>query len=154
MCHEHLHWAWQAMLSSAPTPRTVAADVYARGGTLAQHWHQLQQQYGAFEYRSGYYIAQPPSKSAAVFGRLRAVPPSVIGGLAVQAVRDLGTGQDTAQPGGWNSLRRWHVCWTCEQLLRCHDCKACTARVAPAQACTSPPLPQMARRCCPGRQET
>lgn len=78
----------------------LAADVYARDGTLAQHWQELQQRYGPFEFRSGYYIAQPPSKSAAVFERLRAAPPTTIGGLRVQAVRDLGTGMDTAQPGG------------------------------------------------------
>ena len=82
-----------------PLLQPFAADVYARGGTLARHWRQLQQQYGTFEYRSGYFIAQPPSKSAAVFERLRAASIAAIGGLAVQAVRDLGTGEDTAQPG-------------------------------------------------------
>ena len=87
-------------LADWPAAPALAADVYARGGTLAQHWHQLQQRYGAFEYRSGYFIAQPPSKSAAVFERLRAAPPTTIGGLRVAAVRDLGTGVDTAQPGG------------------------------------------------------
>lgn len=78
----------------------LAADVYARGGTLAAHWQRLLQRYGAYEYRSGYFIADPPSKSAAVFERLRAAPPAAIGGCAVRAVRDLGTGVDTSQPGG------------------------------------------------------
>ena len=77
-----------------------AADVYARGSTLAQHWRELQQRYGALHYRSAYFVADPPSRSAAVFQRLRAQPPRRIGGLAVRSVRDLGTGVDTAQPGG------------------------------------------------------
>jgi len=75
--------------------------VYAGGGTLASHWQHLRQQYGAFEYRSGYFIANPPSKSVAVFERLRAQPPSSIGGCTVLSVRDLGTGVDTSQPGVW-----------------------------------------------------
>ncbi|PRW56905.1 phosphoglucomutase PGM3 isoform B [Chlorella sorokiniana] len=87
-------------IAAAAVFAELAADVYARGGTLAQHWLQLQQQYGTFEYRSGYFIAQPPSKSEAIFERLRAAPPTSIGGLAVHAVRDLGTGVDTAQPDG------------------------------------------------------
>ena len=76
-----------------------AGDVYSRGQTLEQHWQQLRQRYGGFEYRSGYFIASPPSKSAAVFERLRSQVPASIGGCAVTAVRDLGTGVDTAQPG-------------------------------------------------------
>lgn len=113
----------------------LAADVYARGSTLVQHWAELQRRYGAFEYRrcavqaslplvrrplnvparatppfqpilpstplphSGYFIADPPSKSEAVFRRLRASVPLAIGGCAVRSVRDLGTGVDTSRPG-------------------------------------------------------
>ncbi|GAB4816830.1 hypothetical protein N2152v2_003876 [Parachlorella kessleri] len=75
----------------------LTADVYTRGLTLAQHWQQLQQQYGAYEYRSGYIVAQPPSLSHAVFERLRSGYPQQIGGQRVTAVRDLGTGLDTSQ---------------------------------------------------------
>lgn len=52
-----------------------------------------------FEYRSGYFLANPPSKSLAVFERLRAAYPQSVAGQRVLAVRDLGTGLDTAQPG-------------------------------------------------------
>jgi hypothetical protein len=81
--------------------------VYSRGQTLEQHWQQLRQRYGAFEYRSGYCIASPPSKSAAVFERLRAQMPASIGGCAVTAIRDLGTGVDTAQPGEPWAVTEW-----------------------------------------------
>lgn len=77
----------------------LAADVYAHGSTLAEHWNQLLQRYGALYYRSGYFVASPPSRSAAVFERLRVQVPASIGDYAVEAVRDLGTGIDTAQPG-------------------------------------------------------
>jgi len=89
------------IVSTTFVPALAAADVYARGDTLARHWDQLHQQYSQFHYRSGYFVAQPPSKSAAIFERLRAMPPTAIGGLEVEAVRDLGTGQDSAQPGEW-----------------------------------------------------
>lgn len=79
-----------------PSP---AGGVYSKGQTLEQHWQQLRQRYGAFEYRSGYFLASPPSKSAAVFERLRSNVPTSIGGCTVTGVRDLGTGVDTAQPG-------------------------------------------------------
>lgn len=85
-------------LSSAPF--TPAAELYACGSTLGEHWRQLQQRYGALHYRSAYFVADPPSRSAAVFQRLRAQPPRAIGGLRVLSLRDLGTGVDTAQPGG------------------------------------------------------
>lgn len=78
----------------------LAADVYSRGATLTQHWQQLQRQYGVYEYRSGYFLAHPPSRSRAVFESLRAAYPTTIGGQRVLAVRDLGTGVDTGQPGG------------------------------------------------------
>lgn len=80
--------------------------MYARGSTLGAHWQALRERYGAFEYRSSYFIANPPSKSAAVFERLRAQPPTSIGGCAVLGMRDLGTGVDTSQPGG-GQRGRW-----------------------------------------------
>lgn len=86
-------------ISAAAVCAELAADVYAQGQTLSQHWHQLQRRYGTYEYRSGYFIASPASKSAAVFERLRAQVPATIAGCAVRAVRDLGTGVDTEQPG-------------------------------------------------------
>lgn len=79
--------------------------MYAAGGTLAGHYAQLQRRYGALHYRSSYFVANPPSLSAAVFERLRAHVPSSIGGVPVAAVRDLGTGVDTAQPGAWRHGR-------------------------------------------------
>ncbi|KAL4452333.1 hypothetical protein ABPG75_007995 [Micractinium tetrahymenae] len=87
-------------ISAAVVFAELAADVYARGGTLVAHWQRLRQRYGAFEYRSSYFVANPPSKSVAVFERLRAAPPVAVGGCAVRAVRDLGTGVDTSQPDG------------------------------------------------------
>lgn len=87
-------------ISAAAVFAELAADVYARGDTLAAHWQRLRQRYGAFEFRSGYFVASPPSRSAAVFERLRAAPPAAIGGCPVRAVRDLGTGVDTSQPDG------------------------------------------------------
>ncbi len=54
-----------------------------------------------FEYRSGYFVAQPPWRSREVFDRLRAGYPQTVGGQKVLAVRDLGTGLDTAEEGGW-----------------------------------------------------
>ena len=80
-------------------PARRAAEVYASGGTLAQHYAQLQARYGTLHYRSSYFVASPPSLSAAVFERLRAYVPASIGGAPVTSVRDLGTGVDTAQPG-------------------------------------------------------
>jgi phosphomannomutase len=92
-------------VSAAVAAAELAADVYARGQTLAQHWEALRQWYGSYEYRSGHCWADPPSKSAAVFERLRAQVPQSIGGSPVLGVRDLGTGVDTAQPGGEGVMR-------------------------------------------------
>ena len=79
----------------------LLADAHARGQTLAAHWEDVQRRYGYREgYRSGHFLADPPSRSLAVFERLRARPPAAVGGLRVVAVRDLGAGTDTAQPGG------------------------------------------------------
>jgi hypothetical protein len=87
-------------VAAAAVCAELAAELHAQGATLAQHWQALQQRYGRFEYRSGYFVAQPPSRSAAVFQRLRDAPPAAIAGRRVVSVRDLGTGLDTAQPGG------------------------------------------------------
>ncbi|KAI3438192.1 hypothetical protein D9Q98_000629 [Chlorella vulgaris] len=87
-------------ISAAAVFAELAADVYARGETLAQHWQALRQRYGAFEYRSGYFVADRPGLSQAVFARLRSAVPSSLGGHAVTAIRDLGTGVDTGQPDG------------------------------------------------------
>ena len=125
-----------------------AGDVYSRGQTLGQHWQQLRQRYGAFEYRSGYFIVSPPSKSAAVFERLRSHVPASIGGCAVTAVRDLGTGVDTAQPGEpWAGVGGGlgHYALPCAPML--------CARASALLAHLDPPL-QMAARCCRGRRET
>lgn len=54
-----------------------------------------------YEYRSGYFLADPPHLSYGVFERLRHGYPEFIGGQRVVSVRDLGTGLDTAQEGGW-----------------------------------------------------
>jgi phosphomannomutase len=114
----------------------MAADRYAGGGggdaagadgegdaatpspkrTLAGRLEELYALYGRFCSRSGYFIADPPSKGAAVFEEWRQEKeaggggcngndnhggrsyPSSIGGLRVASVRDLGIGLDTAQP--------------------------------------------------------
>lgn len=79
----------------------LLADVHARGQTLGGHWEDVQRRYGYRQgYRSGYFLADPPSRSLAVFGRLRERCPAAVGGLRVVGVRDLGRGTDTAQPGG------------------------------------------------------
>lgn len=143
----------------------LAADVYARGSTLAAHWQRLRQQYGTFEFRSGYFVATPPSKSVAVFERLRSAPPACIGGHAVRAVRDLGTGVDTSQPG---ELRRCkalalRLAQRGVLLARCgaawRGLSTATFLGAWCGATAHPPLharpwPQMVRRCCPGSQVT
>lgn len=146
----------------------LAADVYARGDTLAAHWQRLRQRYGAFEFRSGYFVASPPSRSAAVFERLRAAPPAAIGGCPVRAVRDLGTGVDTSQPGGSGSCI---LCGAAAGVGKgrtpharggaaCLRASCCWARrsqlVASLRAPVSPPGPllQTAGRCCPGRRAT
>ena len=79
----------------------LAAELAARGSTLAAHWAALQARYGTFVFRSSYFLAQPPSRSAAVFERLRARYPAALAGRRVEGVRDLGTGLDTSQPGVW-----------------------------------------------------
>lgn len=65
---------------------------------------------GVFEYRSGYFLAQPPLLSQAVFDRLRAAYPQSVGGQRVLAVRDLGTGLDTSQPGAIGRLQDVTLC--------------------------------------------
>jgi hypothetical protein len=86
----------------------MAAALAAQGTTVAQHLQALYQRYGHFVYRSGYFIADKPQYAQAVFDRLRHAGqyPTSVGGLKVVAVRDLGTGLDTSQPGG-KALLPW-----------------------------------------------
>jgi phosphomannomutase len=78
----------------------AAAHLDERGSSLAEQLEQLYARYGRPEYRSGYFIADAPAKSRAVFDRLRATPPTEIAGMKVDWVRDLGTGLDTSRPDG------------------------------------------------------
>jgi len=94
----------------------MAAERYAEGGgegaeTLAGRLEELYARYGRFCSRSGYFIADPPSKGAAVFDEWRRGEeggggsyPRAVGGLRVASVRDLGAGLDTARPGGKPAL--------------------------------------------------
>jgi phosphoglucomutase len=59
-------------ISSAVALCEMAAHVYSQGGTLRGTLSQLYDKYGSSAYRSGYFIADVPSKSRAVFDRLRA----------------------------------------------------------------------------------
>lgn len=80
--------------------------------TLAGRLDELYARYGRFCSRSGYFVADPPSKAAAVFDEWRRRPggeakglghgrsyPASVGGLRVASVRDLGVGLDTARGG-------------------------------------------------------
>jgi len=90
--------------------------------TLAGRLEELYALYGRYCSRSGYFLADPPSKAAAVFEAWRvqggqgdggggggggpggASYPARVGGMAVASVRDLGAGLDTARPGGRPAL--------------------------------------------------
>lgn len=80
---------WQQPHELYPNPSLShftlpAAEVYAGGSTLAQHWQRLRERYGAFEYRSGYFVASPPSRCGAC-GATRARSCGARGGLACKA---------------------------------------------------------------------
>ncbi|GFR50885.1 hypothetical protein Agub_g13175 [Astrephomene gubernaculifera] len=101
-------------ISAAAVFTELAAHVYGRGGTLEGLLRQLYDKYGYFDYRSGYFIADRPEKTRAVFSELRGGGggggrgaeggdggyAGSVAGLAVEHVRDLGTGLDTSQPDG------------------------------------------------------
>jgi phosphomannomutase len=82
----------------------AAAHLYEQGSSLWQQLDSLYARYGRPEYRSGYFVSDAPAKTAAVFDRLRAAPPSELAGLRVDWLRDLGTGEDSSQPGGRAAL--------------------------------------------------
>ena len=83
----------------------MAAALAAEGSSLAGRLAELHAAYGCFVGRQGYFLADAPAKTAAVFARIRAEGyPETIGGLRVVGVRDLGTGLDTGKPGGRTDL--------------------------------------------------
>ncbi|KAG2493579.1 hypothetical protein HYH03_008098 [Edaphochlamys debaryana] len=99
-------------ISAAGVFTELAAHTYGSGRSLDELLHELYGLYGAHEYRSGYFIADRPEKSRAVFRELRGgveagasgasaeacrYAPSVAG-VQVLHVRDLGTGLDTSTP--------------------------------------------------------
>jgi len=92
----------------------MAAALYARGGTLKSALADLYNKYGFSAYRSSYFIADKPAKSAAVFDRLRAGGhyPTSLAGVPVAWVRDLGTGLDTREPD-----RRARLPWRAGDLM-------------------------------------
>lgn len=61
-------------VSAAAVFAEMAAALYARGTTVCQHLQHLYDTYGYYEYRSSYFVADPPSKAAAVFEALRRAP--------------------------------------------------------------------------------
>ncbi|PNH00635.1 putative phosphoglucomutase-2, partial [Tetrabaena socialis] len=104
-------------ISAAAAFTELAAHTYGSGGTLDGLLRQLYDRYGFFDYRAGYFVADRPEKSRAVFAELRggggsgggggagagaaaARYASSIAGVAVEHVRDLGTGLDSRQPDG------------------------------------------------------
>ena len=79
----------------------MANAIYARGYTLSRRLEELYEKYGYFGFRQGYFVADSPDKTCAVFQRIRSEGyPSEIGGFQVESVRDLGTGLDTSMPNG------------------------------------------------------
>ena len=73
-------------------------------GFIDTRWVELEElyeKYGHFGFRQGYFVADSPDKTCAVFQRIRSEGyPADIGGLPVVSVRDLGTGLDTSKPDG------------------------------------------------------
>jgi len=79
----------------------MANAIYARGSSLTERLEELYEKYGYFGFRQGYFVADSPDKTCAVFQRIRSEGyPADIGGLPVVSVRDLGTGLDTSKPNG------------------------------------------------------
>lgn len=76
-------------IASAAAFCEMAADLYARGATLQSALSDLYGRYGFSAYRSSYFIADSPTKTAAVFERLRAdgAYPTTLGGVPVTWVR-------------------------------------------------------------------
>lgn len=88
----------------------VFAEMAARiasehgGRTVAQHLDWLYGEYGYHAGRAGYFVADTPDASRAVFERLRGGYPKAVGPLAVESVRDLGTGKDSGTADGLPTL--------------------------------------------------
>lgn len=98
----------------------MAAHLYSQGTTLLDHLQHLYRLYGYYDYRAGYFIADPPSRSQLVFDSLRGGSASALGaqqqqqqqpsypeaisGYRVLSVRDMGLGIDTSQPTGRPAL--------------------------------------------------
>lgn len=93
-------------ISAAAVFTELAAHTYGRGETLEAVLRGLYDKYGYFDYRAGYFIADRPEKSRAVFAELRAGGQyaKAVAGVPVESVRDLGTGLDTSQPDGKATL--------------------------------------------------
>lgn len=92
----------------------MAARVAAQhhGRTVAQHLDWLYGEYGYHAGRAGYFVADTPAASKAVFERLRSGYPTSVGPLAVESVRDLGAGEDSGTPDGKPTLP-----WTAGDMM-------------------------------------
>ncbi|GLC44800.1 hypothetical protein PLESTB_001212600 [Pleodorina starrii] len=85
-------------IAAASVFTELAADTYGKGRTLDELLQELYGKYGYFDFRSGYFIADRPEKSRAVFEELRGGSGSGSGADGSSA--GSGSGGDSGGSGG------------------------------------------------------